>query len=66
MRQWEYLRLDLSDIPRRGEEVDALNRAGSEGLELVTVTANGIALLRREIEQAARTARRKARDAPAD
>jgi hypothetical protein len=33
MRQWEYLRLDLNDIPRRGDETVALNKAGDEGWE---------------------------------
>jgi hypothetical protein len=64
MRQWEYLRLDLSDTPQRGEEVDVLNRAGGEGWELVTVTSNGIALLKREIAppQPKQVGRRKAPD----
>jgi hypothetical protein len=64
MPQWEYLRLDLSDTPRRGEEIDVLNRAGSEGWELVTVTINGVALLKREIApaQPKKVGRRKASD----
>lgn len=66
MPQWEYLRLDLSDTPRRGEEIDVLNAAGRAGWELVTVASNGIALLKREIDQPARTPRRKARDTSAD
>jgi hypothetical protein len=65
MRKWEDLRLDLTDIPRRGEEVDLLNRAGGEGWELVTVTNIGIALLKREIAspQTKRVVRRRAPDA---
>jgi hypothetical protein len=63
MRTWEYLRLDLNDTPRRGEEVDLLNRAGGEGWELVGVTGNGVAILKREIPQAAKAGRRKAADA---
>jgi hypothetical protein len=64
MPQWEYLRLDLSDTPRRGEEVDVLNNAGREGWELVTITNNGIAILKREIAltQPKKTGRRKAPD----
>ena len=54
MRQWEYLRLDLNDAPRRGDGIDVLSRAGSEGWELVTVTGNGVALLKREVGQPAR------------
>jgi hypothetical protein len=59
MPQWEYLRLDLNDAPRRGDEVDMLNRAGSEGWELVTVTSNGVALLKREIDAPAKPGRRR-------
>jgi hypothetical protein len=59
MRQWEYLRLDLNDIPRRGDETVALNKAGDEGWELVAVTCNGVAILKREISQPAKAGRRK-------
>jgi hypothetical protein len=38
MRQWEYLRLDLNDTPRRRDETTVLIRAGSDGWELVTIT----------------------------
>jgi hypothetical protein len=64
MRQWEYLRVDLNDTPRRGEEVEVLNRAGSEGWELVTVTSNGVAILKREVApaQPKKVGRRKASD----
>jgi hypothetical protein len=62
MRQWEYLRLDLNDAPRRSDGIDVLNQTGSEGWELVTVTGNGVALLKREVMQVSRAARRKATD----
>jgi hypothetical protein len=62
MRQWEYLRLDLNDAPRRGDETGVLNRAGGDGWELVIVGRNGVAILKREIDQPVRTARRKAPD----
>jgi hypothetical protein len=42
MRQWEYLRLDLNDAPRRGDETGVLNRACGEGWELVIVSRNGV------------------------
>jgi hypothetical protein len=63
MSQWEYLRLDLNDAPRRGAEIDVLNRAGGEGWELVTVTSNSITILKREIGQPAKAERRRALDA---
>ncbi|MET0651852.1 MAG: hypothetical protein ABWY63_04990 [Hyphomicrobiaceae bacterium] len=62
MRQWEYLRLDLNDAPRRGDETGVLNRAGGEGWELVIVSRNGVAILKREIDQPASAGRRKAPD----
>ena len=30
MSQWEYLRLDLNDAPRRGTEIDVLNRPAAK------------------------------------
>jgi hypothetical protein len=59
MRQWEYLKLDLNSTPRRGDPIDALNKAGSDGWELVAVTGNGIATLKREIVQPSKGGRRK-------
>jgi hypothetical protein len=59
MRQWEYLRLDLNDAPRRGDETVTLNRVGDEGWELVTVTGNGLAIFKREIAQPMKVGRRK-------
>ena len=40
-----------------------LNRAGSEGWELVSVTGNGLAFLKREIVRATKIVHRKAADA---
>lgn len=34
---WQYLQLDLNELPRGASEIDVLNRAGREGWELVTI-----------------------------
>lgn len=60
MPQWEYRRLDLNDAPRRSDDIDVLNRAGSEGWELVSVTSTGVAYVKRQIPEPAKTVRRKA------
>jgi hypothetical protein len=60
MRQWEYLRLDLNDLPGRGGETASLNKAGGEGWELVAVTCNGLAILKREISRPAKVGRGRA------
>jgi hypothetical protein len=60
MPQWEYRRLDLNDAPRRSDDIEILNRAGSEGWELVSVTNNGVAYVKRQIPDSAKAGRRKA------
>jgi len=47
MPQWEYSRIDLSNIPARTNEVDLLDDAGRDGWELVGITANNVAYLKR-------------------
>ena len=60
--EWEYSRINLNEVPRRTDDIDVLNDAGKEGWELVTITANNIAFLKRQIDEPARTppVRRKA------
>ena len=53
MTQWEYQKIDLSGINPRSDDVDLLNRAGQDGWELLTITANSIAYLKRRVEVAA-------------
>ena len=53
MPLWEYRRLDLTDVPRRSDDVDMLNRAGNEGWELVGITTNNVPYLKRLVEEVA-------------
>jgi hypothetical protein len=46
--RWEYREIDLNDQSRDNSDIDLLNDAGEEGWELVTITANGIAYLKRQ------------------
>jgi len=49
MRRWEYFKVDLSDTPRRTQDTDLLNDAGKAGWELVFISANSIAYMKREL-----------------
>jgi hypothetical protein len=49
MPGWEYLTIDLNDLPRNSDEIDILNDAGHEGWELVAITRNKIAYLKRMV-----------------
>lgn len=51
MAEWEYRKITLSDAPRRGDEIDLLNDAGQEGWELVSITCNSMAYLKRQSRQ---------------
>jgi hypothetical protein len=69
MPQWDYRKIDLNDLPRSKEDIDLLTNAGDDGWELVVITPNNFAYLKRPVEalsraqeaaQPARTTRRKA------
>lgn len=62
MDQWEYDKLDLNALPRKADEVDLLNDAGKDGWELIAITPNNIAYLKRRIAAPApvKSTRRKA------
>ena len=47
MPQWEYSKIDLSNLPPRIDDVDLLDDAGREGWELVGIAANNFAYLKR-------------------
>jgi hypothetical protein len=51
VREWEYLKIDLNQHPRRGDELDLLNRAGADGWELVSMTSHNLADLKRLVEE---------------
>jgi hypothetical protein len=51
MSEWEYRKISLSEAPRRGDDVDLLNDAGKDGWELVGISNNNVAYLkRRQVE----------------
>ena len=63
MMQWEYRKIDLNNTPRMTDDVDMLIDAGKDRWELVGITTNNIAYLKRPLEDAAApaaTVRRKA------
>jgi hypothetical protein len=49
MPEWQYITLDLGDLPRRTTVLDLLNGAGKDGWELVMITSNNIAYLKRKV-----------------
>ena len=51
MARWEYTKIHLSELPRQGDDVDLLNDAGNNGWELVGITNNNIAYLKRPIAE---------------
>jgi hypothetical protein len=67
MPQWEYSKIDLNNVPPRSTEIDLLDDAGKDGWELVRITANNFAYLKRPVDEispaaprAKQPARRKA------
>ena len=47
MLEWKYRKIDLNDPPREATDLDLLDKAGSDGWELVVITVNSIAYLKR-------------------
>jgi hypothetical protein len=64
MPQWEYRKIDLNNVPAKASDLDSLDEAGKDGWELVGITANNVAYLKRMLEDPVTAARPRAR-APA-
>jgi H-NS histone family len=52
--EWEYRKIDLNQHRPRSDELDMLNAAGAEGWDLVGITTNNTAYLKRPIKEPAR------------
>ena len=50
--QWEYRKIALNDHSRTRDDIDVLSGLGEAGWELVAITANNVAYLKREVEVA--------------
>ena len=53
MPQWEYSKIDLNNVPAKSSDLDTLDDAGKDGWELVGITANNCAYLKRPLDDAA-------------
>ena len=49
MPEFEYEKVNLNYIPRKGDDIDLLDELGEEGWELVVITVNNIAYLKRQV-----------------
>jgi DNA-binding protein H-NS len=47
--EWEYRKISLSDLPRKRDDIDVLNDAGSKGWELIAILPNSMAYMKREV-----------------
>jgi hypothetical protein len=52
MREWEYQKLDLNNLPRKTSDIDVLCDAGRVGWELVYISPNSFAYIKRELPAA--------------
>jgi hypothetical protein len=65
MPDWEYSKTDLNGLPRKTNDIDLLNDLGQDGWELVNITANNIAYLKRQISASAPAKAARRTKAPA-
>jgi hypothetical protein len=49
MPEWEYTLISLNDLPFKPGVIDVLNDAGKDGWELIAITSNNIAYLKRQV-----------------
>ena len=56
MPEWKYRKIALNFHGPRGDELDLLNAAGADGWELVGITNNNMAYLKREVAAITATA----------
>jgi hypothetical protein len=49
--EWQYRKIDLNHQQPRSDELSMLNAAGAEGWELVGITSNNTAYLKRPLEE---------------
>jgi len=54
MPEWKYRKIDLNLHRPQGDELELLNAAGADGWELVGISSNNMAYLKREVEEVAR------------
>jgi hypothetical protein len=48
--EWQYRKILLNDHVRNGDDIELLCAAGKQGWELIAITPNSVAYLRRAIE----------------
>jgi hypothetical protein len=65
MAEFEYEKIDLNNIARKGDDIDLLDDLGEQGWELVVITANNIAYLKREVGSAKKRRARSPSTTPA-
>jgi hypothetical protein len=51
--RWDDIRLDLSSVPLKTDDVELLNDLGEQGWELVAVTANAQAYFKKPVPESA-------------